>query len=184
MATGQQLTERALSYLGVKKATIPATEDEIASGQDSLMDLFAEWDSVGIRLNTVVTDDSSVDIPVPDFSKAAIKTSLALRLGPEFEVEPRPSLIRWANNAFGDLLNRLFARDFDIVYLPETLPIGRGNQGWQPTWWDDFYPNIYLGAQQFNNGDLFLDELGRIIQVSDVNLKESRGISGRGILTG
>lgn len=174
--------EKALALLSVKKATIPSTTDEVNDGIETLCDMLIEWDSVGIRLGGRIVIDADTDLEVPRYSNWAIKTNLAIRMAPEYEVSVRPELQFAAKDSFDNLFARLFGKGLQNVALPSTLPIGQGNEF--NTWFSErFYPDTYTSAQAAANGDIVTDELGRRVFISSQNLVENTG-SRRTLITG
>lgn len=125
MATAESFIVRAFSKAGIKTAETSLEASEIEDGLDQLNDMLSSWEFSGIQLGFEPVMDKDSEIRVPRFAHAAIKSNLAVALGPEYSQSPKPVLLAEAALTKSELLNAIIK--IGPVEYPSTLPIGSGN---------------------------------------------------------
>ncbi len=116
----------ALQHLTVITAETELTAAEAQDGLNDLNDMGAEWEVSGPRVGFMPSLDVNSQINLPRHAVAAYKANLALRLAPQYEKLVTASLAQLASGALTSLLT---AVDFlGPVELPDTLPVGSGNE--------------------------------------------------------
>lgn len=126
MTTALKIINRALQKLGVKKAGVPLTDDEVSDAIIELNDLMLELDADGTKLNYTVISDSSDIITAPDWSYSYMTSNLAVRLAPDFDISASAELVAQATTAELVVIKR--TSEIGPVVYPNTLPIGSGNE--------------------------------------------------------
>ena len=126
MATASSFITRALQKLGVRTSESPIEANEIQDGLEQLNDMLISWEMSGIELGFSPVADSEDEVRVPRFAHAAIKSNLAVILGPEYSKNLKPVLIAEAEITKKELLNAIIV--IGPVAYPSTLPLGSGNQ--------------------------------------------------------
>lgn len=125
MTTMREIVEDAFEEIGVKKAEVSLTGDELQSGIRRCNDMLSEWSDIGIlpAYEPVLNGDDTVAIERNAIG--AVKYKLAIRLAPSFQKPIPQSLMMIANES----MSRLEASNMVInVAFPDTLPIGSGNE--------------------------------------------------------
>ena len=138
MATASEAIEDALGFILVRSAEAPLSADDEATGRRVLNDMLMEWAGRGLRLGFNKIDNIADDLTVPDASLLAIKQNLGVLLAPQYGRQPDPLLISNASKSLKQMMVRVV--NLAPSPLPETLPVGSGNDiGWGFNNADDFY---------------------------------------------
>ncbi len=127
MTTMRVLVQDAFEEIGVKKAEIALTPDELQSGIRRANDLLTSWADIGyiVGYNPVFNGDDIVEIDTS--ALGAAKYNLATRLAPSYQKAVSIELATIAADTFATLINsNIFIGE---VAYPDTLPLGSGNQG-------------------------------------------------------
>ena len=126
MATMKEVVGDAFEEIGVKKAEIELTDDELQSGIRRCNDLLASWDAIGyiVGYNPVFNGDDVLELEPSAISAA--KYNLATRLAPSYQKQVTIELATIASDSFNILINQnIFIGE---VAYPDTLPLGSGNR--------------------------------------------------------
>jgi len=126
MATAESFIIRAFSKAGIKTAETSLEASEIQDGLDQLNDMLSSWEFSGIRLGFEPVADKDDELRVPRFAHAAIKSNLAVVIGPEYSKPPSPVLLAESDLTKSELLTAIIR--IDPVAFPSTLPLGSGNE--------------------------------------------------------
>ena len=151
--TAQSVIKDALQELLVQASEQPIEANEFQSGIRYLNRMMATIPYNGLGYTNVV--DPSDPITIDDGAIDGIIFSLALKLAPQYDIEPSQDLRINKRDAMKSL------RKLSLVYkptqMPSTMPIGSGNEDWFTGRLDDhFYNpvNIPDGAQQIKTGEI------------------------------
>jgi len=120
------IIEGALKHLGVLVAETTVTSAETQDGLNDLNDMGEEFEVSGISVGYVSSLDVNAQLELPRSAVAAFKAELALRLAPQYERVVSPALARLAATTRSALL-RVTQTNIKVE-LPDTLPIGSGNE--------------------------------------------------------
>lgn len=126
MATAESFIIRAFSKAGIKTAETSLEASEIQDGLDQLNDMLSSWEFSGIRLGFEPVPDKDDELRVPRFAHAAIKSNLAVALGPEYSKPADAILMAEAKITKDELLTALIK--IGPVEFPSSLPLGAGNE--------------------------------------------------------
>jgi len=135
----REVVSDAFEEIGVKKAEIEITNDELQSGIRRANDLGASWDAIGyiVGYNPVFNGDDTLELEPAAIS--AFKYNLATRLAPSYQKQVTIELATIAANTFEILINQnIFIGE---VEFPDTLPLGSGNQCANNDTNQRFFPN-------------------------------------------
>ena len=126
MTTALDIVNGAAQHLGVKTAEIALEADDFQVLFDDMNDMLLEWADIGLTPAFNEVFNSSDTIEVDGNARAAIKSNLAMRSASAFQKPVTQTLALLAS----DSIARLEASTDFIgeVELPDTLPIGSGNQ--------------------------------------------------------
>jgi hypothetical protein len=151
--TAQSVIKDALQELLVQASEQPIEANEFQSGVRYLNRMMATIPYNGLGYTNVV--DPSDPITIDDGAIDGVIFSLALKLAPQYDIEPSNDLRVNKRDAMKSL------RKLSLVYkptqMPSTMPIGSGNEDWFTGRLDDhFYNpvNIPDGAQQIKTGEI------------------------------
>lgn len=151
--TAQSVIKDALQELLVQASEQPIEANEFQSGIRYLNRMMATIPYNGLGYTNVV--DPSDPITIDDGAIDGVIFSLALKLAPQYDIEPSNDLRVNKRDAMKSL------RKLSLVYkptqMPSTMPIGSGNEDWFTGRLDDhFYNpvNIPDGAQQIKTGEI------------------------------
>jgi len=138
MATASSFITRALQKIGVRTSESPIEASEMQDGLDQLNDMLISWEMSGIVLGFSPVADADDEVRVPRFAHGAIKSALAVLMGPEYSRNPDAALMKEARDTKKELLNAVVT--IGPVAYPSTLPLGSGNEC--PGFTDDrkFFP--------------------------------------------
>lgn len=89
----EKVVKRALRLLQVQPARQPVKPENMADGIDALNAMARRWEADGIALGWQPVSSPSDDVPAPEEAEEALIYNLAIRLAPEFGVEPMPAVI-------------------------------------------------------------------------------------------
>ncbi len=116
----------ALKHLTVLTAETELTAAEAQDGLNDLNDMGVEWEVSSPSVGFVASLDVNSQIDLPRHAVAAFKANLALRLAPQYEKPVTASLAVLAADSLSALIRVV---DFiGPVELPDTLPVGSGNE--------------------------------------------------------
>ena len=127
MITMRELVQDSFEEIGVKKAEVDLTDDELQSGIRRANDLLVSWDAIGyiVGYNPVFNGDYTLELEPAAIS--AVKYNLATRLAPSYHKQVTIELATIASDSFNILINQnIFIGE---VAYPDTLPLGSGNRG-------------------------------------------------------
>lgn len=140
MSTAQSIIEGALKLLAVKRPGIAASTAQLNDGLETFNDWITELHARNIKLPIKKVSSVTSEVDNDDWATAFLKAGLAMRLAPEYSVEPSNALIKMFVDSRRAVLKRFV--DLSNVAKPDILPIGSGNQ--DITWNNrEFYPDIY-----------------------------------------
>jgi len=126
MTTMRVLVQDAFEEIGVKKAEVDLTDDELQSGIRRANDLLTSWADIGyiVGYNPVLNGDDIVEVEAS--ALGAAKYNLATRLAPSYQKPITIELASIAADTFNTLINsNIFIGE---VAYPDTLPLGSGNR--------------------------------------------------------
>lgn len=126
MTTMREVVQDAFEEIGVKKAEVELTNDELQSGIRRANDLFTSWSDIGYikGYNPVSNGDDIIELDVSAIG--AGKYNLATRLAPSYQKVVTVELATIAADTFTTMINaNVFIPD---VAFPDTLPLGSGNE--------------------------------------------------------
>lgn len=151
--TAQSVIKDALQEILVQASEQPIEADEFQSGIRYLNRMMATlpYNKLGyvnvVNPSDVVTiDDSAID---------GVIFGLALRLAPQYDIQPSPDLRTNARDALRTL--RKLTADNKPTQMPSTMPIGSGNEDWFTGRTDQHFYNPVLipaGAQSLKTGEI------------------------------
>lgn len=140
MTTALKIIERGAHKAKIKTAGQPLSSEEVNDGLDVLNDIIKEWTAIGILLGVSPVYEVNTDLLEPEYSTAALKAQVGLRMSVEYGGDPS-MLISDANNSYRVML---IARPKEKMVYPDTLPRGSGNHEWRDNYLDDeFFPKNY-----------------------------------------
>lgn len=103
------------------------SEGNLENGLTFLDDMMAEWDQLNIRIGYLNPTTVDGDTGLPDYSIAAVKYSLAVRIASITEKPLTPALMMTQKESYDNLVRQTVTDGLFTVY-PDILPIGAGNQ--------------------------------------------------------
>jgi len=162
MKTAIEIINRAASKIGVKRAGVPLTDDEINDAISELNDMMTETDAVGIALGYTIVSNPDDEITTPDWSWGAMAANLGVRFAPDFDVSPTQALAQQAHASWKIVLSRTI--QLGPVNFPTTLPVGSGNQG------GDSNSNRFFGDEY--SDDLLTGSGDTLADTEDINIQE------------
>lgn len=162
MKTAIEIINRAASKIGVKRAGVPLTDDEISDFISELNNMMVEADAGGTKLGYTIVSNQGDEITTPDWSWGAIEANLGVRAAPDFDVQITQVLAQQANESWKTVLHRTV--EIGPVNLPNILPVGSGNRAWGNNT-TRYFPNEY-------SGDLMTDDGGTLADTEDLNIQE------------
>ena len=120
-----EVVEDAFEEIGVKKAEVSLTGDELQSGIRRCNDLLNSWVDIGyiVGYNPVINGSDTLEIS--DSAVGAVKYALATRLAPSYQKPITQSLATIAGSTFETMINAK-AYIGEVAY-PDSLPLGSGN---------------------------------------------------------
>jgi len=119
------LSSEALSSLAQLKER--TSEGNLDNGLTFLDEMMAEWDQLNIRIGYLNPTTVDGDTGLPDYSLAAVKFNLAVRLASIAEKPLTPPLMAIAKESYDNLIRQTVTDGLFTIY-PDILPIGQGNE--------------------------------------------------------
>ncbi len=117
---------RALFFNGASSNIQPAAPELINETFTELKNMLNEWVELDLELNITVPTKTTDEIGNPAWSNSAIELVLSVRSAPIFNKQAPSDTKKDAATQWTQLLTR--ALPFPLPELPDTLPIGTGNQ--------------------------------------------------------
>ena len=164
MATAEAVLDRAFSKAGVKRAGISLTSDEYDTGIDLMNDLLAQWASIGISLRYTRIGKKEENVTVQNWALKVLKSNLAPLIAGEFDKPLTAIMLSEASGDFKLLLKRKVR--LDETYLPDTLPVGSGNNPDNLTGNGNFFPDQDFNDILTASGQSMKNEQGNQIDLS------------------
>lgn len=156
----QSLQSQAVSASETLKERTDTTLME--DGLQTLIDMLAEWDGVGVNLGYIRPDTVSDETEIPLFAEFSVISNLANRLGPKTGRPVRVDLKALSTEAYNNMINKLYGDGIFISY-PAGLPTGAGNHGCSGTgrrfYGDERRRNIYT-----EDGQTMINEVDQAIE--------------------
>lgn len=144
MATGADIVKGALRRLQVIGSETPIEPDEIQDGLEDLNDWGSALEVGTIALGFVPLENSGDTINIPREAEGMYKDNLAIYMAGQYGAPLAQSLIKSASDSMTRVLNAFQAPINPS--LPDTLPIGSGNQCY-----DDFDDRRFFNQNQKEN---------------------------------
>lgn len=167
MTTALEVINRAFSIIGIRSSEVDLTDNEIADGIETLNDMMTEQAADGLQLGFAKVIDKTDDIEVPDWSLAAIKSNLAVRLAPEYDRPLTQAVVMFADSSFTAIKNRSIV--IGAASFPDTLPVGSGNRVHNDVNQPHYFVDQDFDNLHYENGQTVTDDRNRII---DINVEE------------
>ena len=138
MTTIREVVEDAFEEIGVKKAEVSLTDDELQSGIRRCNDLLVSWDSIGYIIGYRPVFNATDQLFVEPSVIRAIKSNLAIELAPSYQKTLTTALVGKASDSLNLLLNNNIY--IGQVAYPDSLPMGSGNNMEDDYLDDRFFP--------------------------------------------
>lgn len=123
MTTVTQIVSRSLRLLGVLDPAEAAEAEDMTTGMQVLNGMLARWEANGLALGWASVSSPSATIPLPAEAEEAVAYNLALKLAPEYKVEPSAWIVGDAREGLAALRRDcLVSRPLTIASdLPRSL---------------------------------------------------------------
>ena len=118
------IAQSTQSMMMLKERT---SEGNLDNGLNFLNEMMAEWDQLNIRIGYLNPTTINGDTGLPDYSIAAVKYNLALRIAPITEKPLTQSMVTSAQESYKNLIRQTVTDGIFTIY-PDILPIGQGNK--------------------------------------------------------
>lgn len=164
MATAEAVLDRAFSKARVKRAGKSLTDDEYDTGIDIMNDFLAQLASIGISLGYTRVKAKGDNVTVQNWALKVIKSNLAPLIAGEFGKELTAVMVGEAAGDYRLMLQRKVR--LDETYLPDTLPVGAGNNPDNLTGNGNFFPNNETNDILTASGQSMNNEKGNQIDLS------------------
>jgi hypothetical protein len=132
MTTAYQVVNRALRLLQVIDPAQAPSDLDYETGQTALNAMLTRWEASGTAMGWQNVANPSDVLPTPPEAEEAIVYQLALRLAPEYGINPMPAVVEGASRFLADLLRdrvvEMPLRQTPDVPLPGAF-MWRGNWG-------------------------------------------------------
>jgi len=99
----EELVARALRLIQVIDARQPVKASDMQTGIAALNGLVRRWEANTLSLGWSPVSNPSDDLPLPDEALDAAAYNLALRLAPEYGVDPAAAVVQVALETLADL---------------------------------------------------------------------------------
>jgi hypothetical protein len=106
MSTFQQAgtrIQRALRLLGVIDPNEPVEPEDMQNGLLALNAMLRRWEANGLAVGYTPISTGSATLTVPDEALEVIDYQLAIRLAPEYDTEPSPTVAATATQLLAEL---------------------------------------------------------------------------------
>lgn len=153
MTTGTEVIHDSLQKILVQADEQGYQPSEYQSGMRELNDMMTEWDALGYSLGFTLLTNITDTVTVPAGAIGGIKSNLAMRLAPEFDVEVTQGLAAQAKSGLQAVMN--ISVVVQPTQLPDTLNIGSGNE--DEPYIDHFYPGVTDSVLTEDNGNILLE---------------------------
>lgn len=154
--TAGRVIERALKRILVGGADASPEADETADALSDLNDFMLALEANGVRLGYTVVDNVSDIVTVPQGAVNGIIANLAVTVAPDYSAAISPALAEQAREGMRTL--RRLGRNKVSTPYPTTLPQGSGNEGYNPSGWNDhFYLSGVSGVLSLAGNTLTTD---------------------------
>lgn len=126
MTTKLAIVQKALGKIGLGTYVFDPSPEQLQAALEQLELLATEMDGIGIRKGYSLGTDISAESGLPDTAVGPFSILLAVELAPDYGKQISPTLqasVLRARNALMVTNNTI-----PQMILPNTMPIGRGNQ--------------------------------------------------------
>lgn len=126
MPTAQQITNRAFSLIGVKRAGLDPSTDDTDDAIVVMNAIFEEMQASGITFGAHQAISAADETHVPGWAQEYVSHLVGLRLSPDYDATPGAAFaasLKMSKNAV--LKKTIHLGD---TLLPSTMPLGAGNR--------------------------------------------------------
>lgn len=103
MTTAYQVVNRALRLLQIIDPAQAPSSLDYETGQTALNAMLTRWEATGLAMGWQNVANPSDELPSPPEAEEAIVYQLALRLAPEYGINPMPAVVEGANRFLADI---------------------------------------------------------------------------------
>lgn len=153
MPTAQDITDNALSKLGVKRGGIAPSADETADAIKVMNAVLAEWQANGIHVRGSQASAAADETFVPDWAEEALAYKIGFKMAPSFDANISQVFALGMSEAMDAVIQRGVV--IGEAQLPPTFPVGAGNR------WGQFVSPTFFVNEGFND---ITDEHGSSLQ--------------------
>lgn len=153
MPTAQDITDNALSKIGVKRGGIAPSADETADAIKVMNSVLAEWQAKGIHVRGSQASAATDETFVPDWAEEALAYKVGFKMAPSFDANISQVFAIGMSEAMDAVINRGVV--IGEAQLPTTFPVGAGNR------WGQFVSPTFFRDRFFN---ALTDEQGNPLQ--------------------
>jgi hypothetical protein len=130
MATAQTVINAAARKLSVFDSGNQLTAQQTADAIEALNNMMAKFESDGIALGWTPAASAATTITAPDYTLEAIEYLLALRIAPEWGVEPSIGVQSGAKSGMEQLKRQSIQLiEADMQHLPRRIYVYNINNG-------------------------------------------------------
>jgi len=125
MAKASEFVRTVLLKLVQTGAEQPIEQVDAQDVLEAMNDMMAEWEGVGISLGYTEVSSLGDEVTVPDSTKRAIKSNLAVYVADQFGKQVDASTILSARETWNNIVNQYIT--INAATFSGTLPTGAGN---------------------------------------------------------
>lgn len=136
MTTVHDVVKRALTRIQVINPVQQVSAKDMQTGIGTLNEMMMLWESYPLPLGWQNVSNPDSDMPTPPEAEGAIVSNLAVRLAPEYGVDPSVILMTMASEGLSVLRRQFLAAN--PLDRNVALPLGSGARRWGMRfggWW-------------------------------------------------
>lgn len=126
--TNGELIRDALGMLGILGESETASAEQSAHGLRVLNDMLFDWANRGVDMQWAAQSSGTATLPINERDVQAVRSALAVALGPFYGKEPSPLVYAMADSGYARLLRENQQRTMPQA-LMDHLPMAEGQWG-------------------------------------------------------
>jgi hypothetical protein len=129
MATNLDVLAAALGHLNVISEIETPSAEQGAHALARLNDMLQLWSEDGCDLQWFAQSSTADTYPLPDWTRQAVESNLAIAIAPRYGASASPELIALASSSYAAVLRKCIVENLRGANM-DHMPMGERGRGW------------------------------------------------------